>query len=150
MLRGQQGNRGHWGLSGMHWGAGRECRCSGTSRGMGALVAHRDVGGIGGVGVHWGGRSVGTQGPAVYRAIRGNCGLLGVLGAIRGCQGGIGADRECRCSGVSKGVGGIRGHWGVHRSVGAIRGCRGVRGALGLAGSVVIRGQQRYRCIGGS
>ena len=30
----------------------------------------------------------------------------------RGYQGCIGAGRECRYSGVRRGIGGIRGHWG--------------------------------------
>ena len=32
-----------------------------------------------------------------------------VLGTIRGCQGCIGFGRKCRCSGASRGIGGIGG-----------------------------------------
>ena len=55
-------------------GAGRECKGSGASKGIGALEAPRGVGMSG-----------------ALRAVRG----------CRGCQGCIGAGRECSCSGAT-------------------------------------------------
>ena len=50
----------------MHWGAGRECRYSGVSRGIGGTRGLLGgVRGLGLSGVHWElAGSVGTQGPA--------------------------------------------------------------------------------------
>ena len=45
------GPSGGVGVSGVHWGAGRECRCSGASRGIGGIRGHLGV--LGGEGV-WG------------------------------------------------------------------------------------------------
>ena len=56
---------GSVGVSGVHWGAGRECRYSGASRGIGGI---RGLLGVVGV-------SEGMLGPS------------GGLGAVRGCQG---------------------------------------------------------------
>ena len=42
--------------------------------------------------------------------------MLGPLGSIRGIggvRGVLGTGRECRYSGVRKGIGSIRGHWGL-------------------------------------
>ena len=60
VLRGQQGYRWHWGLSGVSGGigavscmrAGRECRCSGASRGRGRIRGHGGAQGC--WGLSWG------------------------------------------------------------------------------------------------
>ena len=52
-------------MSGVNWGAGRECRYSGARRGMGGIRGQlRAPRGLGPSGVYWGlGGSVGIQGP---------------------------------------------------------------------------------------
>ena len=62
---------------------GRECRCSGVSRGVGSN------------GAIW--------------APRGSMEHQGVHHGCKGCQGALEAGREGRCSGASIGIGGIRG-----------------------------------------
>ena len=71
-----------------------------------------------------------------------------MLWAVRGCQGVLGAGRECRYSGVRRGIGGIRGHFGALRGIGVIRGV-GESGDVGcqwcirgLAGNVGTQGLQ--------
>ena len=44
--------------------------------------------------------------------------VLGLLGGIRGCQGVLGAGRECRYSRARRGIGDIRGNLGLLGSVG--------------------------------
>ena len=78
----------------MHWRAGRECMYSGQ---QGYMWYHGALRGVEGVGGHWG------QG----------------IGVVRGA---LGAGRECRYSGATIGIGGIRRLLG---GVGAVRGCRG-------------------------
>ena len=119
-------------------GAGRECRYSGTSRGIGGFRGllegvREPLGPSWGVGVHWGlVGSVGTQEPAGYRWLQGAPrGCQGAIGAIMGCRGALGAGRECRYSGASRGIGGIRGLLG---GVGAVRRCRRCQGAIGGVG----------------
>ena len=50
--------------------------------------------------------------------------MLGPSGGVEGVRVALEAGRECRGSGASRGIGGIRGQWGL-------LGCRSVRGALG-------------------
>ena len=90
-LLGSVGGQRPWGsirecrVSGVYWGPSRVCRCSGPSGVLGALGL---LGGVGGVREHlWPSGGVGGQ----------------------GC---IGAGKECRCSGASRGIGSIKGHWG--------------------------------------
>ena len=74
MSGGMWDSSGSVGVSGIHLGAGRVCRCPGASRGISSIRGHweapRRVLGHQGPpsqvsGVHWGlAGSVGTQGPA--------------------------------------------------------------------------------------
>ena len=87
----------------MHWGAGRECRYSGASMGIGGIrgllecrAVRRLSGGVG-VRVYWvlvG--SVGTEGPVGYRWNQGT--PRGVRGhqQIGGVRNALDAGRECR------------------------------------------------------
>ena len=64
--------------------------------------------------MYWGmAWSVGTQEPDGVWGMREHWdtprGVVGPLGGIRGCQGGIGAGREYRYLGTRRGIGGIRG-----------------------------------------
>ena len=45
---------------------------------------------------------------------------LGAFGPSGGVRGALGADWECRYSGASRSIGGIRGHWGLLGVVGSI------------------------------
>ena len=64
---------GYYGVSGVYWRAGRECRYSGVRRG------------IGGIGRHWELQEV--------------LGLLGGVMGVGGVRGVLGAGRACRFSG---------------------------------------------------
>ena len=81
---------------GMYWGAGRDYRYPGARRGIEDIRGYwRLLGCVGDVGGHYG-------------DIRGHQGC-------RGCQGVLGAGRDCRYSGARRGIGGIMGYLGVPR-----------------------------------
>ena len=81
-------------MSGGALGAGKEFRHSGASRGIVSIRRH------------WG-----------ILGCRRCQGILGALGGIKGPSGGVrgalGAGRECRYSGATRGIGGIRVHRGL-------------------------------------
>ena len=57
---------------------------------------------------------------------------LGASGGVGGVKGVLGAGRECRYSGVRRGIGAKRGHWGLIVVLGAIEGIRGSQGCRGV------------------
>ena len=115
--------RGHQGVSGVYWWAGRECRDSGARRGIGGIREHWAAPrGVGAIRAHQGCRgvrgvlelagSVGTQGPeGVYVAsgsIRGSK-RLGLLGASGGVKGVLELAGNVGTQGPERGIGGKRG-----------------------------------------
>ena len=65
--------------------------------------------------------------------------------AIRGCQGCIGAGRECRYFGARSGIGGIRGQWGLLGVLELLGASGGVKGVLGAGKECRYLGQIGYR-----
>ena len=109
-------HKGVYGVSGMHWGAGRECRCSGASMDIGGIRRHWGL--LGGTRGHWGHWGVGVSG--VDWGLAGSVGAQGQQG-YRQHQGALGSPRGCQ---------------GVLCHLWAIRGCKGSQECIGVAGGL--------------